>query len=104
MSESKLISIVIPVYNEEPNLDELVEKCVAAGRKTGRPFELILVNDGSSDGSEGKIAAAGEQYPDLILGVILNRNYGQHSAVMAGLEASIGDNIVTLDAELQNRV
>jgi undecaprenyl-phosphate 4-deoxy-4-formamido-L-arabinose transferase len=102
MSESKLISIVIPVYNEEPNLDELVEKCVAAGRKTGRPFELILVNDGSSDGSEGKIAAAGEQYPDLILGVILNRNYGQHSAVMAGLEASSGDIIVTLDADLQN--
>ena len=102
MNESKLISMVIPVYNEEPNLDELVERCVAAGCKTGHPFELILVNDGSSDGSEGKIVDASEQFPGQVFGVILNRNYGQHAAVMAGLEASKGDVIVTLDADLQN--
>ncbi len=102
MSESKLISIVIPVFNEEPNLDELVARCVTAGRKTGRSFELILVNDGSSDGSENKIVAASEQYPGQVFGVILNRNYGQHNAVMAGFEASRGDVVVTLDADLQN--
>lgn len=96
------VSIVIPVFNEEPNLDELVSRCLNACNQINRPFEIILVNDGSSDGSENKIAAACEQNPGQVFGVILNRNYGQHNAVMAGFEASQGDIVVTLDADLQN--
>ncbi|MFZ2631268.1 MAG: glycosyltransferase [Desulfosalsimonadaceae bacterium] len=102
MSQLQLFSVVIPVFNEEPNIDELVSRCMKACALIGRPFEIILVNDGSSDGSENKIVAASEQYPDQVLGVILNRNYGQHNAVMAGFEASRGDIVVTLDADLQN--
>ena len=96
------VSIVIPVFNEEPNIDELVSRCMTACGQIGRSFEIILVNDGSSDGSENKIAEACEQYPGAVFGVILNRNYGQHNAVMAGFEASQGDIVVTLDADLQN--
>jgi len=102
MKSTDLISVVIPVYNEEANLDELVTRCVNACRSIGDPFELILVNDGSSDGSADKIDAACKQYPGEVIGVMLNRNYGQHAAVLAGLEVSKGDIVVTLDADLQN--
>ncbi len=102
VSRQRNISIVIPVYNEEPNLDELVDRCMKVGLSMGRSFEIILVNDGSSDGSEQKIAGACEQYPDAVSGVILNRNYGQHNAIMAGFELCRGEIIVTLDADLQN--
>lgn len=102
MKSTDLISIVIPVYNEAPNLDELVTRCVAACRSTGHPFEIILVNDGSTDGSDAKINAACSQYPGEVVGVMLNRNYGQHAAVLAGLEVSEGVMVVTLDADLQN--
>jgi undecaprenyl-phosphate 4-deoxy-4-formamido-L-arabinose transferase len=102
MKSSDLISIVIPVYNEAPNIDELVARCVKACRSTNLPFEIVLVNDGSVDGSENKIAAACKQNPGEVIGVMLNRNYGQHSAVLAGLEISEGSIVVTLDADLQN--
>jgi len=102
MKSSDLISIVIPVYNESPNIEELVERCITACRSIGFPFELILVNDGSKDNSEDKINAATQKYPGSVVGVILNRNYGQHSAVLAGLEMSEGGIVVTLDADLQN--
>jgi undecaprenyl-phosphate 4-deoxy-4-formamido-L-arabinose transferase len=102
MKSSDLISIVIPVYNEAPNIDELVERCVNACRSIGSPFEIILVNDGSVDGSDAKIDSACVQHPGEVVGVMLNRNYGQHSAVLAGLEVSEGSIVVTLDADLQN--
>ena len=102
MIEAKGISIVIPVYNEELNLDELVDRCLKVGRGMDRPFEIILVNDGSADGSEQKIASACDQNPDVIFGIILNRNYGQHNAIMAGFEMCRGEIVVTLDADLQN--
>jgi undecaprenyl-phosphate 4-deoxy-4-formamido-L-arabinose transferase len=102
MSDQTLISIVIPVFNEVENLDELVERCLLAGSRTGRSFEIILVDDGSSDGSAGKIDAAANDNPGNVVGVFLNRNYGQHAAVIAGFEQSKGDIIITLDADLQN--
>ena len=58
MSERTFLSIVIPVFNEAENLDELIERCILAGNRTGRAFEIILVDDGSSDGSAEKIDAA----------------------------------------------
>jgi undecaprenyl-phosphate 4-deoxy-4-formamido-L-arabinose transferase len=102
MKSLDLISIVIPVYNEAPNIDELIERCVNACRSIGSPFEIILVNDGSVDGSDAKINLACAQHPGEVVGVMLNRNYGQHSAVLAGLEVSEGAIVVTLDADLQN--
>jgi len=95
------LSVVIPVYNEKGSLPELVERCLAACRKTSRDFEIILVDDGSEDGSREMISRAADGCPE-ITAVILNRNYGQHAAVFAGLEQSRGEMVVTLDADLQN--
>ena len=102
MSDRKLLSVVIPVFNETENLDELIERCILAGNRTGRAFEIILVDDGSSDGSAEKIDAASKNNPGNVVGVFLNRNYGQHAAVIAGFEQSKGDIVITLDADLQN--
>jgi undecaprenyl-phosphate 4-deoxy-4-formamido-L-arabinose transferase len=95
------LSLVIPVYNEKENLPELIERCLAACKKTGRGFELVLVDDGSRDGSRDLVSRAADDHIEVIA-VILNRNYGQHAAVFAGLEQSRGEIVITLDADLQN--
>ncbi|MBU4199385.1 MAG: glycosyltransferase [Kiritimatiellae bacterium] len=96
------ISIVIPVYNEEANLPELIRRTLAACRSLGRPFEIILVDDGSRDQSSEMITRYAADHSGEIVGVLLNRNYGQHAAVMAGFAQARGEIIVTLDADLQN--
>lgn len=98
----QLISLVIPVFNEETNLDHLISRCLIACEKLQRNFEIILVDDGSRDSSPLKISQAAEKYPNKIIGVFLNRNYGQHAAVMAGFAEARGNAIITLDADLQN--
>ena len=95
------LSLVIPVYNEKENLPALIDRCLDACRTTGHAFEIILVDDGSRDGSRELILQAADQHAQVV-GVILNRNYGQHAAVFAGLEQSKGEIVVTLDADLQN--
>jgi len=95
------LSVVIPVYNEADNLPELIDRCIAACRTTGRSFEIILVDDGSRDSSRDLICRAADRNAGVVA-VILNRNYGQHAAVFAGLGQSRGEIVVTLDADLQN--
>ena len=95
------LSVVMPVYNEEENLPELISRCLSACGACGLTFEIILVDDGSRDASRQIISRAAEAHTEVI-GVLLNRNYGQHAAVFAGLEQSLGEIIVTLDADLQN--
>jgi undecaprenyl-phosphate 4-deoxy-4-formamido-L-arabinose transferase len=97
----RLVSFVVPVYNEQDNLPELVRRSLAVGRALPYAFELVLVNDGSRDDSAKIIAATAEREPEVV-GVLLNRNYGQHAAVLAGLAEARGDVVVTLDADLQN--
>ena len=99
---SASISIVIPVYNEESNLSELLRRTLAACRALGRQFEIILIDDGSRDQSVEMITRAAADQPGEILGVLLNRNYGQHAAVMAGFAQARGEIVITLDADLQN--
>eukprot|EP00828_Plagiopyla_frontata_P036249 TRINITY_DN47884_c0_g1_i1.p3 TRINITY_DN47884_c0_g1~~TRINITY_DN47884_c0_g1_i1.p3 ORF type:complete len:159 (-),score=4.05 TRINITY_DN47884_c0_g1_i1:106-582(-) len=94
-------SVVIPVYNEEANLAELVRRCLVACKGTGKSFELILVDDGSRDKSREMLELASKNNSEII-SIILNRNYGQHAAVFAGLEKSCGEIVITLDADLQN--
>ena len=102
MSKTPLLSVVIPAFNEEANLKELIGRCLTTCISLGKTFEIILVDDGSSDRSAQLIAEAAEQNPGKIIGVLLNRNYGQHAAVMAGFAESRGEIVVTLDADLQN--
>lgn len=101
MKDTPDFSVVIPVYNEEENLPELIERCLSSCRSLERSFELILVDDGSRDRSMELMAAAASEQPEL-RAVILNRNYGQHAAVMAGFAESRGEIVITLDADLQN--
>jgi len=101
MNAAPDLSLVIPVYNEKENLPELIDRCLAACRTTGRSFEIILVDDGSRDGSRDIILQAGYLHAEIV-GVILNRNYGQHAAVFAGFKKARGEVIVTMDADLQN--
>jgi undecaprenyl-phosphate 4-deoxy-4-formamido-L-arabinose transferase len=98
----KLVSAVVPVFNEEANLHELIERCLAVGEQLDESFELVLVDDGSRDASVKIINAASAAHPGVVIGVLLKRNYGQHSAVMAGFAEARGDLIITLDADLQN--
>ncbi|MBG84594.1 MAG: undecaprenyl-phosphate 4-deoxy-4-formamido-L-arabinose transferase [Phycisphaerae bacterium] len=96
------VSIVIPVYNEIENLDELIDRCEKVGGSLDRPWELVLVDDGSRDGSSERLVTAAHANPDHIKAVLLNRNYGQHNAVICGFSNATGDVVVTLDADLQN--
>jgi len=102
MSEKPLISVVIPVFNEQENLDELVRRSFEACNKTGKKFEIILIDDGSKDASAEKIINFSEKNPYKVISVILNRNYGQHAAIMAGFSQVRGEIVITIDADLQN--
>ncbi|HID68927.1 MAG TPA: glycosyltransferase [Desulfobacterales bacterium] len=95
------LSIVIPVFNETENIQELLERCLAACDKTNRPFEIVLVDDGSMDGSTEKLRRFAKR-EEPVVSVFLNRNYGQHAAVFAGFEQARGQTLITLDADLQN--
>ncbi len=95
------VSLVIPVFNEAANLPELIRRCVAVGEGLGRSHEIILVDDGSRDASRQILRDAAAQHTSVVA-VLLNRNYGQHAAVMAGFTQSRGEVVVTLDADLQN--
>ena len=95
------VSIVIPVYNEEANLPELVERVAAAMEPSGADFELLLVDDGSRDDSARVLDELAADRPWL-RPLKLNRNYGQSVALQAGFDHAGGDFIVTLDGDLQN--
>ena len=95
------LSIVVPLYNEAESLQPLVEQLLAALRPLGRSFELVLVDDGSSDDTAAVLRHLAAQTPELVA-VLLRRNYGQTPAMSAGFDASRGALIVTLDGDLQN--
>ncbi|MCG7781275.1 undecaprenyl-phosphate 4-deoxy-4-formamido-L-arabinose transferase [Lelliottia amnigena] len=96
------VSVVIPVYNEQESLPELIRRTTAACEMLGKDYEILLVDDGSSDESASMLSDAAEEPGSHIVAVLLNRNYGQHNAIMAGFSHVTGDLIVTLDADLQN--
>ena len=95
------VSAVIPVYNEEANLPELNERMAKALDATGKPWELVYVDDGSADKSLELLSTFASKDPRVKV-VEFNRNYGQHAAVFAGLAQTKGEIVVTLDADLQN--
>ena len=96
------VSVVVPVFNEEKNLPELVSRLRAVMDATGEPYELVFVDDGSGDGSLVELKQAAAAHPDRIRVLELARNFGQHQAILAAFESVTGDVVVTLDADLQN--
>ncbi|NUU35888.1 undecaprenyl-phosphate 4-deoxy-4-formamido-L-arabinose transferase [Pseudomonas sp. C2B4] len=97
-----VVSIVIPVYNEQASLPELLRRTEAACQQLHHAYEIVLVDDGSRDDSAYLLEQAASRPGSPVVAVILNRNYGQHAAIMAGFEQSKGDLVITLDADLQN--
>lgn len=95
------VSVVIPIYNEEANLPELVARVGAAMQRTGKSYELICVDDGSRDGSAAVLESLAAERP-WVKPLYLIRNYGQSAALQAGFDAAQGEIIVTLDGDLQN--
>lgn len=96
------LSVVIPVYNEEAGLAALFERLYAALDALEVAYEVVFVNDGSSDRSAALLAAQFERRPDVTRVILFNGNFGQHRAILAGFEHCRGERIVTLDADLQN--
>ncbi len=96
------ISVVIPVFNEEENLRELGERLISTLTAMNRAFEIILVDDGSTDNSWQVLTRLHQQYPENIRALQFHRNFGQHQAIFAGFQAARGQVMVTLDADLQN--
>lgn len=95
------LSIVVPVYNEEESVDKLIEKVTEVGDGFDFDYELILVDDGSTDRTWQIIEDLKKSTPQL-RGIKLRRNYGQTSAMVAGFESAQGKIIVTMDGDLQN--
>ena len=95
------LSIVIPVYNEEENVPALAQKLHDALSAVGRPYEVILVDDGSRDGTWDRLVEAARTHPGFRL-IRFRRNFGQTAAMSAGIDAARNDVIITLDADLQN--
>ena len=102
LTDKPELSLVIPVYNEEANLSELIRRTLAACDPMGISYEMILVDDGSADNSAQMIREAAEKNGGKVVGVFLTTNFGQHAAVTAGLQTSVGKYVITLDADLQN--
>jgi undecaprenyl-phosphate 4-deoxy-4-formamido-L-arabinose transferase len=96
------LSVVIPVYNEEAGLAALFARLYPALDKLGVAYEVIFVNDGSRDRSAAILREQFQKRPDVTRVVLLNGNFGQHMAIMAGFERTRGERVVTLDADLQN--
>src|SRR5438552_13980528 len=96
------LSVVIPVYNEEAVLPALFARLYPALDALGASYEVIFINDGSRDRSAAMLREQFQKRSDVTRVVLLNGNFGQHMAIMAGFERVRGERIVTLDADLQN--
>lgn len=97
-----VLSVVVPVYNEEAGLPALFARLYPALDALGLRYEVIFVNDGSRDRSAAILKDQFLARPDVTRVVLFNANYGQHTAIVAGFERVRGQRVVTLDADLQN--
>lgn len=101
MPEHKL-SIVVPMYNEAENVEPLLARLHQAMERYGQPWELVLVDDGSTDATVSEIRRLAAHYGPHLHAVELVRNYKQTAAMQAGIDAARGDVIATIDGDLQN--
>ncbi|MBN1667418.1 MAG: glycosyltransferase family 2 protein, partial [Anaerolineales bacterium] len=101
MTEKPVISIIAPIYNEYDNIPELYRRVKEVLEQTGEPWELVTVDDGSTDGSTQRLRELGQQ-DARVRPVIFARNFGHQLAVTAGLDYSRGEAVVIIDADLQD--
>lgn len=95
------ISVVVPMYNEEPNVDELCSRLLKVLKTQKRTFEIVTVNDGSKDNTLQQLLSWFNKYPEYFRILDFNSNFGHHNALWAGFEHVRGDIIITMDADLQ---
>lgn len=95
------ISVVLPLYNEEQNLEPLYREIVEALRKMGRTYEIIFINDGSTDGSVAILEELSIVDPHVMV-IHLRRNFGKAVALSTGFKEALGDIVITMDADLQD--
>src|SRR5215831_14660151 len=95
------LSVVIPLFKKEPNVDPLLAELFAELRLLGRSYEVVAVDDGSRDGTFAALAKLAAQEPRLRV-IRLRRNFGQTAAMSAGIEFAKGAVIVPIDGDLQN--
>jgi glycosyltransferase involved in cell wall biosynthesis len=96
-----MVTIVVPLFNEEGNVCELAESIVSVMKEMGHPYEIILVNDGSSDATASLMHELSGQHPEII-GIDLAGNYGQTMALRVGFEHAKGEIIIAMDGDLQH--
>ena len=96
------LTIVIPVKNEQPNIEPLISEILAVPGVSQRSLEIIMVDDGSTDGTLVQIQTMVQQHPSIIRWLSFDRNYGQTAAFDAGLRAATGRFLATMDGDLQN--
>ena len=101
MDETPYVSVLIPVLNEEESLPELHKRLQETLKSTGKSYELIYINDGSTD-KTGYFTGSISRDDKRVKVIEFNRNYGQHMALFAGFEFAKGEIVITIDADLQN--
>lgn len=100
-SISKSLSVVIPVFNEEDNVEALCDKTISSLNQLGHPWEIIFIDDGSSDTSYAKLEEIASSRSNLKV-IRFVRNFGQTAALAAGIDYAGGEIIIPMDADLQN--
>ncbi len=96
-----MLSVVVPIFNEEENVAELHAELDGVLQRLGRRYEIVYVDDGSSDSSFPLLKAIAEQHPRVMV-IQLRRNFGQTAALAAGMENATGDVLIFMDGDLQN--
>ena len=96
-----MLSVIIPVLNEEENIPSLHAELHGVLQALDRPYEIVYVDDGSTDSSFARLKALAQEHPEVVL-IQFRRNFGQTAALAAGMEASQGDILIFMDADLQN--
>lgn len=95
-----MLSIVATMYASAPYVEEFVHRASATARRLGRPYEIVLVNDGSPDDSLARAHAAADRYAEVRV-IELSRNFGHHRAMMIGLSQARGDHVFLIDVDLE---
>ena len=100
-TQQNLVSVIVPIYNELDNVRPMVCEMLDVMNRQGRPFELVLVDDGSQDGTVDRLMSVANENEQIKL-VLLRRNFGQTAAMHAGIQNANGDYLVTIDGDMQN--